>query len=107
MKKLLLYVIIAFFISLYFVLTVFVLPPEYLSNEQFVPQPYFDVILSESEISLGESFRFDLISENKGDYGDIHIVSVAFPDLTEINNDLEIVTYDLLNYQLSFQLEIK
>ena len=89
-----LYVIIAFFISLYFVLTVFVLPPEYLSNEQFVPQPYFDVILSESEISLGESFRFDLISENKGDYGDIHIVSVAFPDLTEINNDLEIVTYD-------------
>lgn len=94
MNRSLFYVVIAFLVLIYFVLTLFVLPAQYLSNEQLVPQPYFEASLSKSEISLGESFRLDIVSENIGDYGDIHIVSTSFPDLIEIGDIVEIVTYD-------------
>ena len=98
MKKLLLYSIIGFFIVFYFSLTIFVLPEQYMSNEQLTPQPYFEAELSKSEISLGESFRIDILSENKGDYGDIHIVSVAFPDLIEIGDVVKIFNYDFTQF---------
>ena len=78
----------------YFILTLFVLPEQFLSTEQLVPQPYLEVELSNSDISLGNSFRLDIVSENRGDYGDIHIVSVAFPDLVEISEIVKIATYD-------------
>jgi len=93
-NKLLLYAVIGFFLLLYFVLTLFILPEQFLSTEQLVSQPYLDIDLSASEISLGDSFRLDIISENRGDYGDIHIVSVAFPDLSEIDDVVNIATYD-------------
>ncbi len=103
MIRLLLFTIIGFFIVIYFILTVLLLPVHYLSNEQLAPQPYFEVILSESEISLGESFRLDIVSENIGDYGDIHIVSTAFPDLIELDS-VEIVTYDFTQSPVYIQL---
>ena len=103
MKRLLLFSIIGFSIVIYFILTVLLLPVHYLSNEQLVPQPYFEVILSDSEISLGESFRLDVVSENIGDYGDIHIVSTAFPDLIELDS-VEIVTYDFTQSPVYIQL---
>ena len=55
-------------LSVYFALTVFVLPEKYIAKEQFVPSPYLEVELSSTEITLGESFRLSTISENKGDY---------------------------------------
>ncbi len=94
MKKLIFLPIIGFFIVLYFIMTIFVLPVAYLSDEILVPQPYFEVDLSDSEINLGESFRLNIVSENRGDYGDIHIISTAFPDLDEIGDVVDIVTYD-------------
>ena len=94
MNKLLIYLTAFVILSLYFILTIFVLPSEFLMTEQLVPQPTFQAILSDSEISLGDSFRLDIISENIGDYADIHIVSVAFPDLIEIDDIVKIATYD-------------
>jgi hypothetical protein len=93
-KKLLFCVSTGFFIALYFILTLFVLPEQFLLTEQLVPQPYLKVDLSDSVVSLGDSFRLDIVSENRGDYGDIHIVSVAFPDLVEIDQVVKIATYD-------------
>ena len=92
MKKLLFCVSTGFFIALYFILTLFILPEQFLSTEQLVPQPYLKVDLSDSDVSLGDSFRLDIVSENRGDYGDIHIVSVAFPDLVEIDQVVKIAT---------------
>lgn len=100
MRKIFVYSIIGSFIILYFGLTIFILPQKYLSNEQLVPQPYFEVILSDSEISLGDSFRLSIVSENRGDYGDIHILSTAFPTLSEIEGVVEIVTYDFTQSSL-------
>ena len=95
MKHFIIYSLVFVSISSYFILTVFILPPNYLSNDQLIPQPYNETALSDSEISLGESFSIEVISENIGEYGDIHVVSVAFPDLDHIvEDDVEITTYD-------------
>ena len=101
MGKTLLYSIIGVFIILYFSLTVFILPERYLLTEQLIPQPYFEVILSDTEILLGDSFRLSIVSENRGDYGDIHILSTAFPNLSEIKGVVEIVTYDFTQSSVS------
>jgi len=93
-KKILIYSIGLVLLFVYFLLTVFVLPSEFLMTEQLIPQPIFEAILSETEITLGDSFRLDIVSKNIGDYADIHIVSVGFPELTEIDDVVKIATYD-------------
>ena len=45
-------------------------------TEQLVPEPHFAATISENNITLGDSFRLDIVSVNNGDYADIHIVSV-------------------------------
>ena len=93
-KKLLIYFSAFLILSLYFILTVFILPSEFLMTEQLVPEPSFTAILSETNIALGDSFNLDIVSVNNGDYADIHIVSVAFPDLSRIDDVAKITTYD-------------
>ena len=94
MKKILGAILIGFSITAYFALTVFILPEQYMSNEKLISQPQFEVEISHNEIQLGESFRLEIITKNKGEYGDIHILSTAFPDLSEIGDVVRIVTYD-------------
>ena len=93
MKKLILISVILL-IVVYFSVTLLIFPQQYLSNEQFVPIAFVDVKLSESEIILGDSFRLNITSGNQGEYGDIHILSTAFPNLQTTENTIEIVTYD-------------
>ena len=93
MKKLLIF-ISAICVVFYFSLTVFILPDVYLSNEQLIPQPYFQASLSDDEISFGDSFRIDIVSQNIGEYGDIHILSTAFPTLEKLDGVVDITTYD-------------
>ena len=94
MNKILIYLSCFTILCLYFVLTIFVFPSEFLLTEQLVPQPVFEAVLSETTIVVGDSFRLSTISENTGDYADIHIVSISFPDLTEIDDVVKIATYD-------------
>ena len=93
-KKLLGIIVIGSSLIVYFALTVFILPEQYMTHEKLVSQPFFEANISDSDISLGESFRLEITTKNNGDYGDIHILSTAFPDLIEIGNAVEIVTYD-------------
>ena len=94
MKRFLIYFAAFVILSIYFILTIFVLPSEFLMTEQLVPEPIFEAKLSNSEITLGDSFRLDIVSVNTGDYADIHIVSVAFPDLIILDDVVKIATYD-------------
>jgi len=94
MNKFLIYLSGFVILFLYFILTIFILPGEFLLAEQLIPEPFFQATLSNSEIILGDSFRLDIVSVNNGDYADIHIVSVAFPDLVEIDDVVKIATYD-------------
>ncbi len=94
MKKLIFVVSAALFLSIYFSLTLYILPEQYMSNEKLISEPMFEVTISEKEISLGESFNVDIITKNGGDYGDIHILSTAFPNVVEIDETVRITTYD-------------
>ena len=78
-------------------MTVFVLPEKFLAKEQFTPIPFLEVEVSNTQIVLGESFRLSTVSENIGDYGDIHIVSVGFPTLKSTEGIVRIVSYDFSN----------
>ena len=94
MKKLLVGALIGVSLTAYFALTVFILPEQYMSHEKLVSQPHFEVKISDKEITLGESFRLDITTKNSGEYGDIHILSTAFPDLIEIGSIVKVSTYD-------------
>jgi len=76
-------------------------------TEQLIPQPIFESALSKTEIILGDSFRLNTVSENTGDYADIHIVSIAFPDLIEIDDVVKIATYDFTLSPSTFLLAKK
>ena len=91
MNKLVVIGIVAVSLSVYFTMTVFVLPEKFLGKEQFTPIPHLEVEISSTEIKLGESFRINTVSENTGDYGDIHIVSASFPSNLWLHNDPVIV----------------
>ncbi len=94
MKKITIAALIAFTLTMYFALTVFILPEQYMSHEKLISQPYFEVKISDTDIKLGELFRLDIATKNSGEYGDIHILSTSFPDLVEIDNVVKITTYD-------------
>ncbi|MEE9241812.1 MAG: hypothetical protein V3U12_01475, partial [Nitrosopumilaceae archaeon] len=85
---------IAISLGIYFVLGIYVLPEQYITRPQSEPQATLMVHLADSEISLGSSFEVEMISENIGDMADILILSIAFPNLEEIDDEIKIVSYD-------------
>ena len=101
MKKIAIAGIITLFLSIYFSLTLFVLPEQYMSNDILVSVPQFEVTISEENISLGESFTIDIITSNSGDYGDIHVLSTSFPNVIEIDKEVQITTYDFTQTPIS------
>ena len=77
----------------YFFMTLVILPEEYRSHKIIEPQPIHSVIISEDEISLGESFKIEIEMKNQNDFADIVLTSVGFPSLD--NHDLvEVIGYD-------------
>jgi len=94
MQKLILYCAIAISLVTYFSLTLFVLPPNFLEMQKLAPQPTLDVTLEKSKINLGESFEIKITSNNIGDPADIQIVSIQFPNLKEISDNVKITEFD-------------
>ena len=95
MKLYIIIPIIVIGLSSYFVLALGVFPEKYLEQKQLEPSPYFEAILSDTQIQLGESFLIQIDSENVGDYGDIYIISAAFPELDNLDGIVKITNYDL------------
>ncbi len=94
MKKIIIMSLIVFSILIYFVIDLAVLPEKFITKKQLEPKPILSVLLSNQEIKIGQSFTIEIISKNKGDYADILIASAAFPNLQEIGNTVEVVSYD-------------
>lgn len=93
--------IITGFLGSYFIFSLIVFPSVYLSKEELKPQPFFDVKISTDSINLGDSFDVHIFSENIGDYGDIHILSVGFPKLEKIDEQIKVIHHDF-NHNYSF-----
>ena len=81
-------------LGIYFVLGLYVLPEQYILRPQAEPEATLMVQLSDSEISLGNSFQVEMMAENVGDMADILVLSIAFPNLEEIDDGIKIVSYD-------------
>ena len=94
MKKFLILGAIIAGLFVYFFTTLVIFPQEYLSHKVIEPQPIQNVTLSVNNISLGESFKISIETENKNDVADILITSVAFPGLQEIGDSVKIFSYD-------------
>ncbi|GKS67338.1 hypothetical protein YTPLAS73_08850 [Nitrosarchaeum sp.] len=98
MKKILPIIVASLLLGVYLILSLTVFPSLYLSKEIPVPQPFFEVKISNSSISLRESFDVDIFSKNIGDYGDIHILSVGFPSIDKITDEVKVINSDF-NHQ--------
>lgn len=82
-------------LSFYFVFSIFYLPESYQSLKKPTPIPHLsEVSISESNISYGDSFDIEVTGTNLGDTSDIQIVSIAFPNLTKIDDYVTITSYD-------------
>ena len=102
-----LYVIIPVIViglSIYFIFSLDVFPQKYLQQKQLEPSPYFEVHLSDTRINLGDSFLVEINSKNIGDYGDIYIISTAFPDLSTLDGIVKITNYDLSHSPLMISI---
>ncbi len=101
MKKYFPIVIASVFVGVYLVLSLGVFPPLYLSKDLPSPQPYLEVKIPNNSISLGESFDLNIFSKNIGDYGDIHILSIGFPSLEKITDEVKVINSNF-NHQYNF-----
>lgn len=81
-------------IASYFVMVLLVVTPEYSNVKALEPQPAFTAKLSSDRIRLGDSFGIAINSSNSHDPADIQIVSIAFPSITQIGSQVQIVGYD-------------
>ena len=101
MKKYFPIFIASMLVGVYLVLSLVVFPPLYLSKEIPNPQSYFEVKISNPSLTLGESFDVSIFSKNIGDYGDIHILSIGFPSLEKITDEVKVINSDF-THQYNF-----
>lgn len=78
----------------YFGIILFVIPQEYSDVHTLDPRPTFTANISSNHVRLGGSFDVLISSSNSNDAADIQIVSIAFPNMTQIENQIEIIGYD-------------
>ena len=104
-KTIIITIVIVASLTFYFVFSVFYLPDYYQSLKKPLSIPYLsEVNISESDIQYGESFDVKITSTNLGDSADIQIVSIAFPNLTRIDDHVSIISHDFR--QSPFFIEI-
>ena len=94
MKKIFISISIVVALSVYFLMTLVIFPQEYLAHKVIEPQPTQEVMINSNEISLGESFQITIEIINENDISDILITSVGFPNLEDIGDEIEIISYD-------------
>jgi len=86
--------IVAVLLVIYFYLTLSFFPGFYLSHISLSkPSPYIsEVSLSKAQVRLKDTFKISFVAGNNGHNADVQVVSITFPNLTALSNDLEILT---------------
>jgi hypothetical protein len=78
----------------YFGMVLFVIPQEYYNVQTLEPQPIFTAKISSNHIILGDSFDVVIDSSNSNDAADIQIMSIAFPSMAQIGDQVKVVGYN-------------
>ncbi|HKU48912.1 MAG TPA: hypothetical protein VJP79_03085 [Nitrososphaera sp.] len=86
---------IAAALAVYFVMSLFVLPQYYQSqNRQVMPEAVVSgVSLSSRQIALGQTLSITVAGKNAGEPADMQIVSVGFPNLTA-SSEIDVLRHD-------------
>jgi hypothetical protein len=79
---------------IYFYLSLSLFPNYFIThNKSSKPSPFLSLVnISSSQIHLKDSFRLFVVAENKGSSADLQVVSISFPNLTSIKNNLQVLT---------------
>ena len=94
-------------LGIYFALSLYVLPEQYMQRSLLESEANLLVEVSEVEISLGESFEVDISSENTGDLTDVLLTSIAFPHLEKIDERIKIVNYDFTQSPVNIEAGVE
>lgn len=88
-------VVVALSLTLYFFLSIYVLPNLYVRVPKPKPVPVIiNANLTPTLIHLGNTFYLSVQGENIGDNADIEIISIAFPNLTDTDRNVQIQQSD-------------
>ena len=86
---------IATSLTVYFSLSIYILPKIYLSMSRLKPVPIItSVNISKLQVPLGRPFNITLIGSNLGNSADVQIISVAFPNFTRPNDFVQVKESD-------------
>jgi len=87
--------IITISLTIYFLLSIYLIPNLYVTLPQIKPLPLIsNVFLAPNIVHLGKTFYINITGENNGDNADIQIVSIAFPNLTRSTGFVKIKQSD-------------
>ena len=89
-------VIAAISLIIYYSLTILYIPQLYISSSSEVKsQPVItEAKLSDSKVVLGKRFNLTITTSNNGDTADMQVVSLSFPNLTSIDSIVKIYDYN-------------
>jgi hypothetical protein len=86
---------IATSLTIYFSLSIYILPKIYLSMSRLKPVPIItSVNISKLQVPFGRQFNITLIGSNLGNSADVQIISVAFPNFTRPNDFVQVKESD-------------
>jgi hypothetical protein len=80
-------------LAVYFGMVLFVIPHQY-SVKTLEPNPIFTAEISSKHVTLGDSFDMVIDSANYNDPADIQIMSISFPNMSQIGNKVKITSYN-------------
>ena len=89
-------VIAAISLIIYYSLSILYIPQLYLSfSSEVKSQPVItELKLSDSKVVLGERFNLTITTSNNGDTADLQVVSLSFPNITSIDSIVKISDYN-------------
>ena len=100
-------VIAAISLIIYYSLSIFFLPQLYfLSSSEVKSQPVItEAKLSASRVVVGERFDLTITAMNKGDTADMQVVYLSFPNITTIDSIVKILKYNFTQKPVFIEIE--
>ena len=98
-------IVIIMSLALYFLASLYFLPKLYIRIPKLRPAPIINSVrMSPLQIYLGQTFDLSVAAENLGDNADIQIVSMAFPNLTSLDERVRIIQSDFTQKPLLIKI---
>jgi hypothetical protein len=104
-KKIVIIITIFGVLAMYFFFAVYFFPGFYLSHlSESYARPFISkVSFPLAEVNLGKSFQVSVIAVNEGDNADLQLVSMSFPNLTNTNEVVTVLSHNFTQSPLLVQ----